>query len=159
MDVEWRRGEYLVSTDRSRLDLAMIHGYLTTSYWAAGIPLETVRRSIEGSLPFGLYNGDTQIGFARVITDYASFAYIGDVFVLEAHRGQGLARWLMEVIVAHPDLQGLRRWLLATRDAHGLYRKVGFTQLVAPERWMERHFPIVYNSAAQRTQDEATDTR
>jgi GNAT superfamily N-acetyltransferase len=147
MDVEWRRGEYLVSTDRSRLDLAVIHGYLTTSYWAAGIPLETVRRSIEGSLPFGLYHGDTQIGFARVITDYASFAYIGDVFVLEAHRGQGLARWLMEVIVAHPDLQGLRRWLLATRDAHGLYRKVGFSELAAPERWMERHLPGIYATA------------
>jgi GNAT superfamily N-acetyltransferase len=141
---EWRRGEYLISTDKDRLDLVTIHGFLTTSYWAAGIPMETVKRSIEHSLNFGVYKGGQQVGFARVITDYATFAYLGDVFILEPFRGQGLSKWLMEVIVAHPDLQGFRRWMLLTKDAHELYRKVGFTEPRSPERYMERHFPDVY---------------
>ena len=144
MPDEWRRDEYLISTDCALLDLPTIHGFLTASYWAAGIPLDTVRRSIEHSLAFGLYHRDRQIGFARVITDHATFAYLADVFVLEAHRGQGLGHWLIETILAHPELQGLRRWTLATRDAHALYRSAGFTPLQAPERWMERHFPKVY---------------
>ncbi len=141
---EWRRGEYLISTDKSRLDLTLIHNFLTTSYWAAGIPLEVVRRSIEHSLSFGLYKEDQQIGYARVITDYATFAYLGDVFILEPFRGQGLSKWLMEVVVTHPDLQGFRRWILLTKDAHGLYKKVGFTGVATPERYMERFFPDVY---------------
>ena len=141
---EWRRGEYLISTDKSRLDLTLIHNFLTTSYWAAGIPLEVVRRSIEHSLSFGLYKEDQQFGYARVITDYATFAYLGDVFILEPFRGQGLSKWLMEVVVTHPELQGFRRWILLTKDAHGLYKKVGFTGVATPERYMERFFTDVY---------------
>ena len=141
---EWRQGWYVISTDKSRLDLTLIHNFLTTSYWAAGIPLEVVRRSIEHSLSFGLYKEDKQIGYARVITDYATFAYLGDVFILEPFRGQGLSKWLMEVVVTHPELQGFRRWILLTKDAHGLYKKVGFTGVATPERYMERFFPNVY---------------
>ena len=141
---DWHRDEYLISTDPSKIDLYVVHGFLTRSYWAEGIPMELVKRSIEHSLPFGVYKGNQQIGFARVITDYATFAYIGDVFIAEEFRGHGLSKWLMEVVVSCPELQGCRRWLLATRDAHGLYRKVGFTELKAPERWMERHFPGIY---------------
>ncbi|MFL5698795.1 MAG: GNAT family N-acetyltransferase [Ktedonobacteraceae bacterium] len=144
MTHEWRRGEYLISTDKSRLDLTLIHNFLTTSYWATGIPLEVVRRSIEHSLSFGLYKEEQQIGYARVITDYATFAYLGDVFILEPFRGQGLSKWLMEVVVTHPELQGFRRWILLTKDAHGLYKKVGFTEVKTPERYMERFFLDVY---------------
>ena len=151
MDGEWRRGEFLISTDQGRLDVPAIHAFLSTAYWAEGIPIEIVRRSIEHSLAFGLYHGERQIGFARVVTDYATFAYIGDVFVLEDYRGRGLARWLMEVIAAHPRLQGLRGWLLATRDAHRLYRTVGFTPLAIPERWMERRFPDAYKRLDARS--------
>ncbi|HEX9413928.1 MAG TPA: GNAT family N-acetyltransferase [Ktedonobacterales bacterium] len=147
MAEEWRRGDYLITTDRSRLDLEVIHGFLTASYWAAGIPREMVARSIERSLAFGLFAGEQQIGFARVVTDYTTFAYVCDVFVVESFRGQGLGRWLMRVVVAHPSLQGLRRWSLATRDAHALYRSVGFTAVKSPERWMERHIPDVYPQA------------
>ena len=133
-----RRGAYEISSDRTRLDLAVIHRWLSeTSYWAAGIPLATVRRAVQNSLPFGVYHDGALIGFARVITDYATFAYVGDVFVLEAHRGQGLSKWLMETIVADPRLAGFRRWMLATRDAHALYEKTGFTPLGQPDRWME----------------------
>lgn len=142
---EWRRGEYVISTDKERLDLSVIHHFLTTSYWAAGIPIETVQRSLEHSLAFGVYKEDQLVGFARVITDYATFAYIGDVFVLEAFRGQGLSKWLMEVVVAHPELQGFRRWILLTRDAHELYKKYGFIPVQSPERYMERVFPDVYS--------------
>jgi len=141
---EWRRGEYSISTDKGRLDVALIHGFLTMSYWAAGVPMEVVKRSIEHSLAFGVFKEDQQVGFARIITDYATFAYLGDVFILEPFRGRGLSKWLMEVIVGHPDLQGLRRWVLLTRDAHGLYRQVGFTEPSRPERYMELHFPDVY---------------
>ena len=141
---EWRRGPFTISTDPARLDLDVVHGFLTTSYWAGGIPREVVRRSIEGAIAFGIFEGGAQVGFARVITDRATFAYLADVFVLEGWRGRGLSRWLMECIVAHPDLQGLRRWMLATRDAHGLYAKFGFTPLASPERWMHRWDPEVY---------------
>jgi GNAT superfamily N-acetyltransferase len=142
---EWRRDGYLISTDPSRLDLARIHAVLTESYWAKGIPLATVERSIGHSLPFGVFEGAEQVGFARVITDRATFAYIADVFVIESHRGRGLGVWLMEAIVAHPDLQGLRRWVLLTRDAHGLYRKFGFRGLEHPDRYMDRWDPEVYS--------------
>jgi GNAT superfamily N-acetyltransferase len=141
---EWRRGEYTITTDPARVDLAVVHGFLTTCYWAKGIPLELVRRSIEHSLAFSVYDGERQVGFARVITDYATFAYLGDVFVLESHRGRGLSKWLMEVVVAHPQLQGFRRWVLLTRDAHGLYRQFGFAAVAAPERYMERWTPDIY---------------
>ncbi|HTR97743.1 MAG TPA: GNAT family N-acetyltransferase [Candidatus Acidoferrales bacterium] len=144
MHTTWQQDGFTISTDPARLDLTMIHGFLTTCYWAKGIPLETVERSLEHALNFGLYEGERQVGFARVISDRATFAYVGDVFVLEPWRGHGLSKWLMRVIVGHPELQGLRRWSLLTRDAHALYAQVGFTPLAAPERWMERWTPDVY---------------
>ena len=142
--IEQRRDNFTISTDRSRLDIDVIHHFLTNSYWAKGIPRETVARSIEHSLCFGIYNETGQVGFARVITDYATFAYIGDVFVLEPYRGRGLSRWLMQCILDHPQLQRLRRWSLVTRDAHGLYSQFGFKPLASPGRWMELHDPEVY---------------
>jgi GNAT superfamily N-acetyltransferase len=126
-----------VTTDRSRLDLDVIHGFLTTSYWAQGIPREIVARSMEHSLCFGAFDGDRQVGFARVISDRTTFAYVSDVFALESHRGRGVGKSLMAAIMAHPELQGLRRWTLATRDAHGLYRQFGFGEPAHPERQME----------------------
>ena len=135
------RDGYVISTDPARLDVDVIHRFLTESYWAAGVPRDVVKRSIEQSLPFGLYTENRQIGFARVITDRATFAYLADVFVLDEFRGEGLGKWLIEVVVSHSELAGLRRWMLATRDAHGLYRKSGFTELSQPERWMEKHQP------------------
>jgi GNAT superfamily N-acetyltransferase len=121
-----------------------VHAFLTRSYWAQGVPREVVLRSVRHSLCFGAYDGGRQVAFARVITDRATFAYLADVFVVESHRGRGIARRLMSVIRAHPDLQGLRRWSLATRDAHGLYRQFGFTALASPGLWMELHDPDVY---------------
>ena len=131
------RGAYSISTDPALLDRPLIHAFLSRSYWAGGIPRETVDRSIENALCFGVYEGASQVGFARVITDRATFAYLADVFVLESHRGRGLAVWLMEAIRSHPDLQGLRRWILMTRDAHGLYEKSGFRTIEDPRRCME----------------------
>jgi GNAT superfamily N-acetyltransferase len=144
---EWRQGEYSISTDSSRLDVGVIHGFLSkSSYWAAGREIEVVKRSLENSLNFGLYRGEQQIGFARVVTDYATFAWLADVFVLDDHRGQGLGKWLVEVILSHPRLQGFRRWTLATKDAHELYRAFGFRELKLPERWMERPDPQMQES-------------
>jgi len=145
----WARDEFEISTDPARLDLSTVHAFLTNSYWARGVPIETVQRSIENSVCFGLYRGERQLGFARVITDRATFAYLADVFVVPGYRGRGLSKWLMECIIAHPDLQGLRRWMLATHDAHELYRQYGFSALKAPERWMEIHRPDVYKKAAE----------
>lgn len=152
MSCSWRRqeGEFEISTDPARVDVPAVHAFLTASYWAKGIPRETVEHSIQNSLCFGVYHGQRQVGFARVITDRATFAYLADVYVLPELRGRGLAKWLMECILAHPDLQGLRRWSLATRDAHRLYEKFGFRALQAPERWMEKHDPSVY---ARRSSD------
>lgn len=140
---EVRRGEYLISTDRARLDVDLISTFLSErAYWAPGRPRAVVERSLANSLCFGVYAGAAQAGLARVVTDYATFAWVCDVFILEAHRGQGLSKWLIETVVAHPELQGLRRMLLATRDAHGLYqRHGGFAPLHAPERWLERGDP------------------
>ena len=145
MIAEHRRGEFTVSTDPSRLDLDTIHNFLTNCYWAKGVPRDVVARSIEHALCFGVYD-DTgaQVGFARVISDFATVAYLGDVFVLDTHRGRGLGKWLMECIMQHPALQGLRRWILTTRDAHELYAQVGFAPVKFPERYMERHDPHVY---------------
>jgi len=143
--VEHRREEFLVSTDPARFDLDVIHGFLTNCYWAEGIPREIVARSIEHALCFGVYDGrGAQVGFARVVSDFSTIAYIGDVFVLDTHRGRELGRWLMESITKHPALQGLRRWILTTRDAHGLYAQFGFTPVKFPERYMELHDPQVY---------------
>ncbi len=135
----------MVSTDKARLDCALIHEFLSRrSYWARGIPLETVNRSIEHSLCFGLYRTGRQAGFARVITDYATFAWLADVFVIESERSSGLGQKLVAAVVAHPQLQGLRRFMLATADAHGLYQRFGFTPLKQSERFMEIHEPNPY---------------
>ncbi len=135
----------VISTDDARLDLDVIHGYLSrSSYWAEGIPRELVARSLRHSLNFGLYEDARQVGFARVVTDRATYAYLADVFVLESHRGHGLSKLLMEAVMNHPDLQGLRRFTLATKDAHGLYRQFGFQTLSAPERFMEIAHPGLY---------------
>jgi len=147
--VESHRGEFVISTDPARLDLDVIHGFLTNCYWAKGIPREVVARSIEHSLCFGVYDSSgagvpEQVGFARVVSDFTTVAYLGDVFVLKSHRGRGLSKWLMECIMQHPALQGLRRWILLTRDAHGLYTQFGFTPVKAPERYMELHNASVY---------------
>ncbi len=147
---EWRRGPYLISTDRRKIDLDVVHGFLTTAYWSPGIPREVVQRAIEHSLPFGLYRGASQIGLARVVTDYATFAYLCDVFILPDARGEGLGVWLMAVVADYPALQGARRWVLATRDAHGLYRHSGFTGLAHPERFMERVVPDAYSARDNR---------
>jgi len=142
--VEWTRGDYEISTDPDRLDVAAVHRFLSEdAYWSPGVPLEVVRRSLDGSIVFGVYRGGEQIGMARVVTDRATFAWVCDVFVLPGHRGDGLGKWLMECVKSHPDLQGLRRWLLATRDAHGLYAQFGFVE-VAPGRLMEIVDPDVY---------------
>ncbi len=127
-----------IDTDKARLDLDVIHGFLSASYWSPNVPREIVRRAIDNSLCFGVYIGDAQVGFARVITDLATFAYLADVFILEAYRGRGLSKRLMDAIVSHPQLQGLRRWTLITRDAHALYARYGFTPLATPDRFMER---------------------
>jgi GNAT superfamily N-acetyltransferase len=140
-----KKGEYEIDTDKRRLDIAAIHKFLSTeSYWAKNRTLEQTLTAIENSLCYGIYKGKSQVGFARVITDRATFAYIGDVYVLQEHRGRALSKWLMQTIVEQPDMQGLRRWLLATRDAHGLYENYGFSGLVHPERWMERSAPDAY---------------
>ncbi len=137
--------EFDISTDRARLDLDVIQEFLSDeSYWAKSRTPEQTKTAIENSICFGLYHGDRQVGFARVVSDRATFAYLGDVFVLEEFRGQGLSKWLIETIIAHPDLQGLRRWVLATRDAHGLYEQFGFGPLVYPDRWMELTAPDAY---------------
>ena len=161
MSHEWRRGDYVVSTDRTRLDFGLMHGFLSTqTYWALNRPLELIRKSVDNSLPFGLYKAQKppsepflcgsaplreqffcQVGFARVVTDYATFGWLADVFILPAEQGQGLGTWLTECVLAHPDLQGFRRWLLATKDAHEVYRRLGFIELNRPERFMERRDP------------------
>ena len=156
---ESRRGQFLLSTDPRRLDLDAIHEFLTNSYWAKGIPRERLERSIEHSLCFGIYDegrarlppppreagsGPPQVGFARVVSDFATVAYVGDVFVLDGYRARGLGTWMMESIVHHPQLQGLRRWILVTRDAHGLYAKFGFRPVKAPENYMEWHRADIY---------------
>ena len=134
---DYRNGQYWITTDPQKLDLDAIHAYLSRSFWAEGIPKETVAKAIANSLCFGLFDGAEQIGLARVVTDRASFAYLCDVYVLEAYRGRGLGKWLIETVMAHPDLQGLRRFQLVTRDAHGLYSRHGFATPIHPDRHME----------------------
>jgi N-acetylglutamate synthase-like GNAT family acetyltransferase len=143
--MEITKEKYTISTDNSKLDIDFIHNYLSGySYWAEEIPVAIVVKAIEGSLCFGLYEGDKQIGFARMVTDKATFAYMADVFVDEHYRGRGLSKWLVATMLAHPDMQGLRRLMLATRDAHGLYAQFGFTPLNHPERLMQMVFPDIY---------------
>lgn len=143
--MEWKNGEFAISTDKSRLQIDMIQSFLADeSYWAKERTAEQTKKAIENSTCFGVYHGKRQIGFARVISDLATFAYVGDVFIIDEFRGKGLSKWLMETILSHPDLQGLRRWVLATRDAHSLYEKFGFQELKFPGRWMERPAPNAY---------------
>src|SRR5215831_8986399 len=134
---------YEITCDKARLDAGAIHKFLSESYWSPGIPRPIVERAIANSLCFGVLLHHEQIGFARVVTDGATFAYLADVYILPEHRGKGLARRLMERVIAHPELQRLRRFLLATRDAHSLYSKFGFRPLARPERFMELHIPNV----------------
>mgnify|MGYP001201329828 FL=1 len=143
--MDWTSGELTISTDKSRLQVDIIQSFLENdSYWAKDRTTEQTRTAIENSICFGVYHGERQVGFARVVSDLATFAYLGDVFIIEEFRGQGLSKWLMETIILHPDLQCLRRWVLATRDAHSLYEKFGFHGLTFPERWMERPAPNAY---------------
>jgi len=143
--MEIRKDEFTISTDRSRLDLESIHRFLVEdSYWARERTFEQTKTAIENSICFGLFHDEKQIGFARVVSDKATFAYLGDVFVIDEYRGRGLSKWLMSVIVEHPELQGLRRWVLATKDAHGLYEQFEFAPLRFPDRWMEKTAPNAY---------------
>lgn len=142
--MEWIKDDYCISTDKSRINLAYVHHFLSHSYWAENIPLDVVQRSVEGSLCFGMFYREEPIGFARVITDEATFAYLADVFIDERFRGRGLSKWLVEVIRDYPSLQGLRRFMLATRDAHGLYKQFGFSPLTHTDRWMHIHRPDAY---------------
>ncbi|HMR99545.1 MAG TPA: GNAT family N-acetyltransferase [Anaerolineales bacterium] len=139
---EAHRGQFTISTDNSRLDVDAICDFLSRAYWAKGRPRERTERALENSLVFGLYDGEKQIGIARVVTDYAIFAYLCDVFVHEDYRSHGLGKWLIETVTSHPDLQGLRRWTLATRDAHGLYKQFGWDALGNAENWMEIFRPF-----------------
>ncbi|HLP31347.1 MAG TPA: GNAT family N-acetyltransferase [Geothrix sp.] len=141
------RHPYSISTETHRMDVGAVHAFLSRSYWSPGIPREKVQRAIDHSLCFGIFHGADQVGFARVITDRTTFAYLADVYVLEDHRGKGLSKWLMDVIQAHPDLQGLRRFMLATRDAHGLYRQFGFREAAHPSRLMEIVNPDAYRAS------------
>ena len=138
------KDQVTITTEKEKFDVEFIHSFLTRSYWAEGISKEVIKRSIEGALCFGLFENDKQIGFARMITDQATFAYLADVFIIEEYRGRGLSKWLMEVIMSHPSLQGLRRMMLATKDAHGLYEKFGFTPLNNVDRWMQINDPDIY---------------
>lgn len=143
--MEWQKGEFTISTEREKLQIEVIHRFLSEeSYWAKERTKEQTLTAIKNSLPFGVYKGENQIGFARVISDFSTFAYIGDVFILEEFRGKGLSKWLMDVIVSYPELQNLRRWVLATKDAHTLYAQFGFHELKFPERWMEKPAPNAY---------------
>lgn len=144
MPETWQRGDYTLTDDPTRIDFAVLHAFLREAYWSRGIPTEVLRRAVDHSLNFSLLRGGEFAGFARVITDDATFAYVCDVFVLPEHRGQGLATWMMSCVLAHPELQGLRRWSLLTRDAAHVYERMGFAPSPTPERWMEKLDPGVY---------------
>lgn len=145
--MEARLGEYLCTDDPARMDIDAIHSYLTRSYWAEGIPRATVEASVRASLCLGVFTGREQVAFCRAVTDRATFAYLCDVYVLEAQRGRGLAKWMLGLLHAHPQLAGLRRWLLVTRDAQGLYAQLGWRPLAAPERHMEIHRAGLYRAS------------
>ena len=136
MEYTVAENNFTISTDKNKIDLAYVHEFLSNSYWSPGVPMDTVRRAMENSLCFAVYDNDRQVGYARMITDTATFAYLADVFIDENYRGKGLGKWLVKSILAHPDLQGLRRIILATRDAHSLYAEFGFVPFTTPERWM-----------------------
>ena len=139
------KDDYCISTNREKLDVNAIHNFLSTqSYWCQNIPVETVIKSIDNSLNFGLYYEDQQIGFARIISDFSTMAYLADVYVLPEHRGKGLSKWMMQIIMSHPELHGLRRWMLLTADAHGLYKQFGWKEIANPDRYMELHNKNIY---------------
>lgn len=140
-DAAFLKKGYEISLDKAKLDFDAIYGYLNTTYWAKGMPVEKLRIALENSMCFGLYHHSAQVGLARIITDKATFAYLCDVYVMDTHRGIGLSKWMMQTILAHPELQGLRRWSLATADAQGLYKQFGFTPINNPENWMQIHSP------------------
>ena len=143
--MEWSRDEFTVTCDPLKVDRQAVATFLASTYWAKGIPRPTVEKSLDGSLCFALLDSDRLVGFARVISDRATIAYLGDVFVLPEYRGRGLGKWLMQCVTSHPELQGLRRWILITKDAHDLYRPLGFTPLARPEGYMELHNANVYD--------------
>lgn len=142
--MQWTKDDFSISTDKTKIDVAMVHRFLSHSYWSQNIPFDVVQQSINGSLCFSVFQQEKQIGFARVITDEASFAYLCDVFINEDFRGRGLSKWLLEIILSYPTLQGLRRFMLATKDAHDLYKKAGFVPLTFTERWMHINKPNAY---------------
>lgn len=145
-DITIYKDQFSISTDKSRLDIDSIHEFLSTkAYWCLNIPKEKVQTAIENSLCFGVYEAGKQVGFARVITDFSTIAYLGDVYILEEYRGKGLSKWLMETIMNHEGLQELRRWILLTGDAHELYRQYGWTNIADPTKWMELHDKNVYS--------------
>ena len=145
-DVTIYKNEFCISTDKTKLNIDSIHEFLSTkAYWCLGIPKGRVQMAIQNSLCFGVYQNEKQIGFARIISDFSTIAYLGDLYILEEYRGNGLSKWLMEAIMSHPDLQGLRRWILLTADAHGLYRQFGWTDIADPTKWMELHNKNVYS--------------
>lgn len=142
------KGDFTISTDKSKLDLEVIHDYLANeSYWSKNIPKDRIRKSIANALCFGIYYKGKQIGYAKVVSDFSTMAYLGDVFVLEDYRRQGLSKWLMETIMSHPELTGLRRWILLTSDAHELYKKFGWQPIASPEKWMEIHRPDIFRES------------
>lgn len=145
MNGDIQRNGLAWSADASRLDVSKIHSWLGTTYWARHIPRDVVERAIAGSDCFGVYDGERQVAFARLVTDRATFAYLCDVYVDEEYRGRGIGRWLTETIQAQPEYQDLRRWMLVTRDAHSLYEKLGWTQVPEPSRMMQRHDPDIYS--------------
>jgi len=147
---EWTQEDYFLSTDKSKIDIEAVHHFLSRSYWAENIPLELVQKSIDNSLCFAVYHQQRLVGFARVISDLTTFAYLADVFIIPEERGKGLAKWLMSVIMEDPRLRGLRRFTLATRDAHGLYSQFGFTPFDKPDRWMQKYDPGVYKRYARK---------
>lgn len=148
--MDWQKDEFMISTDSRRLDIPYIHAWLSErSYWAEDIPLATVSASVAGSLCFGVYHGEKQVGFARVVTDKATFGYLADVFIDENYRGRGLSKWMVGTILSHPELQGFRRWMLGTLDAHGLYAQYGFRPIEEPGRLMQIYYPDVYRKKDQ----------
>jgi ribosomal protein S18 acetylase RimI-like enzyme len=144
----YQYGEFTITTDPAAADVDAVHAFLSRSYWAEGIPRETVARAIANSIPFSVFHGDEQVGLARVVTDRATYAYLSDVYIVEAYRGRGLSKWLMDTIMAHPDLQGLRRFSLTTRDAQGLYRRYGFTEIATPPAHLEINRRGMYIASA-----------
>lgn len=145
MNYEVAKNNYLISTDKNKIDIRYVHSVLSQTYWSPGVAINVVKRAMKGSLCFGIYYADKQIGYARLVTDKATFGYLADVFIDEKFQGKGLAKWLVETILAHPDLKGLRRIMLATKDAHGLYERLGFTAIPNPERFM------VYNPVTHKS--------